>query len=105
MSEGDRASSFYMIKTGEVTLTRSDNNGRMTTRIEGEFFGEIGLLHDDVCAFTATAHTVILSIPTTTKPNGCPLCLITQVSHNISSRSPTYLSVHTGMRGVRIGEV
>ena len=59
MTKGDAASAFYMIKAGEVSLTVGAEAHRNAARIEGEYFGEVGLLKEDhMCEFTATAKTV-----------------------------------------------
>ena len=58
VTAGTEAKTFFMIRNGEVKMHMVDTD-RILTRVEGEYFGEIGLLaKDHKCAFTATAETV-----------------------------------------------
>jgi CRP-like cAMP-binding protein len=58
MTAGTEAKTFFMIRSGEVKMHMVDTD-RILTRVQGEYFGEIGLLAEDhKCAFTATAETV-----------------------------------------------
>jgi CRP-like cAMP-binding protein len=58
--EGDSADRFYIIKQGDVTVTRRDETGQdavLATLGPGQFFGEMGLLADTPRTASVQART------------------------------------------------
>jgi len=63
--EGDEGEKFYIIRSGEVKVTKSGVAEEVSKRLtEGDFFGELALLNSDkrAATVTATAPTTVLTL-------------------------------------------
>mmetsp|Transcript_22328 Transcript_22328/g.72432 ORF Transcript_22328/g.72432 Transcript_22328/m.72432 type:complete len:917 (+) Transcript_22328:117-2867(+) len=59
MKEKDTGDSFFIIKDGEVTVTKASQKAEVARLGKGAFFGEQALLKDDVRSATITAVSLV----------------------------------------------
>jgi CRP/FNR family cyclic AMP-dependent transcriptional regulator len=57
--EGDKGESMFLVNEGKVQIHRNSSNGRvvLATLGEGDFFGEMAIVHNTKRTATATAMT------------------------------------------------
>lgn len=60
MEQGEKGDKFYIIKAGTVLVTKTTSENKVEEQVnklkEGDFFGELALLNEDVRQATVTAQ-------------------------------------------------
>lgn len=64
IGEGEHGDALYILKSGIVDVSKTDGNKPtpVNTLGQGDFFGEMALLGDQVRSATVTARTTVVSL-------------------------------------------